>query len=110
MAIIVIWVLAAAFVAWIGENKSPGFWGIFFLSLILSPVIGLIIALVASPKRDDSIQKQMLHTQQQQLQQMKKPPQSFFDELLRLKQLKDDGAIDEAEYQTLKNKLIAKFD
>jgi phosphate/sulfate permease len=34
-----------------GIGKSIGFWGTFFISLILSPIIGFIIAIVSSPVR-----------------------------------------------------------
>ncbi len=33
-----------------GSDKKIGYWGTFFLSLILSPLIGLIVALVSAPK------------------------------------------------------------
>jgi phosphate/sulfate permease len=33
-----------------GTEKSLGYWGTFFISLIVSPLIGLIIALVSNPR------------------------------------------------------------
>ena len=38
-------------VSFAGVGKSVGYWGTFFISLILSPLIGLIIALVSSSNR-----------------------------------------------------------
>jgi hypothetical protein len=46
--IIIIWIGAAFAVATLGERKQVGYWGVFWASLLLSPVIGLIIALVSS--------------------------------------------------------------
>lgn len=37
-----------------GANKSIGFWGTFFVSLLLSPLIGLIVALLSSSSSSES--------------------------------------------------------
>jgi len=50
MVIIIIWIFLSFIVAVAGDKKKIGYWGTFFLSLILSPLIGLIIALVSSDK------------------------------------------------------------
>ncbi len=34
-----------------GINRRMGFWGLFFFSLIFSPIMGLIILLVSAKKR-----------------------------------------------------------
>lgn len=48
MAVVVIWIGLCFIVALVGKDKNIGYWGVFFLSLILSPLIGLIIGLVSS--------------------------------------------------------------
>jgi hypothetical protein len=50
MILIFIWLPLCFIVAIAGQNKYVGYWGIFFLSLILSPLIGLIIAIVSDTK------------------------------------------------------------
>ena len=50
MIYIIIWIGLCLLVALAGTEKSLGYWGTFFISLLLSPFIGLIIALVSSPK------------------------------------------------------------
>jgi hypothetical protein len=42
------WLLACILVGFVGQNRSIGYWGTFALSLILSPVVGLIIALCSN--------------------------------------------------------------
>jgi hypothetical protein len=42
------WIVLSFVVASLGKNKNIGYWGTFFLSLFLSPLIGLIIALASS--------------------------------------------------------------
>lgn len=44
-------------VGFTGQNKSIGYWGVFFLSLILSPLIGLIIGLASGPKVMPQVQR-----------------------------------------------------
>ncbi len=45
---IVLWIGLSFLVALTGNEKKIGYWGVFFLSLLLSPLIGLIIGLVSS--------------------------------------------------------------
>jgi len=48
--IVIIWIVLCFVVASIGSSKNIGYWGTFFISLLLSPLIGLIFALASSPK------------------------------------------------------------
>jgi hypothetical protein len=50
--IIVFWIGLALLVGVIGKNKKIGFGGAFFLAILLSPLIGLVIALLSKPKKD----------------------------------------------------------
>ena len=44
------WIILCFLVAFAGSDKKIGYWAVFFLSLILSPLIGLIIGLVSGEK------------------------------------------------------------
>jgi hypothetical protein len=55
--LIIIWFVLALIIGSIGKNKKIGFAGAFFLSLLLSPLIGLIIALASSKKAVTPIKK-----------------------------------------------------
>lgn len=50
MELILLYVALAALVGAIGSSKKLGFGSAFFLSLLLSPVIGLIITLLYTSK------------------------------------------------------------
>lgn len=50
MFIFFVWIFLALIVGAIGKNKTIGFAGGFFLSILLSPLIGLIIVLVSKNK------------------------------------------------------------
>lgn len=48
--IFIAWIGLSFLVGLLGNGKKIGFWGVFFISLLLSPIIGLIVALVSSEK------------------------------------------------------------
>jgi len=50
--VILLWIVFSIVIGIIGSNRKIGFAGAFFLSLLLSPVIGLIIALTSKDKND----------------------------------------------------------
>jgi hypothetical protein len=51
--IIPAWLIGALAVATLGRNRRFGFWGYFFASLLLTPIIGLLMLLAAIPTRAD---------------------------------------------------------
>ncbi len=61
MEFLVLYFLLACIPALIAKNKGHSFAGYFFISLLLSPLIGLIIALVSSPNKK-SLEKEALAT------------------------------------------------
>jgi uncharacterized membrane protein YeaQ/YmgE (transglycosylase-associated protein family) len=52
MEVFILWIALSILAGVLASNKGRSGWGFFFLSLILSPVIGLIAAAVVA--RDDS--------------------------------------------------------
>ena len=48
-----LWILACIIVGLVGRNRSMGFFGVFLLSLVLSPVVMIIVLqLTRTPDRD----------------------------------------------------------
>lgn len=45
-------VIPASIIAFMGRKKRMGFWGYFFASLLLTPLIGLLLVLVTDVKKD----------------------------------------------------------
>jgi len=41
--------LIAALIGFLGKDRKFGFWGNFFVSLLLTPVIGLLVFFAQSP-------------------------------------------------------------
>jgi len=47
-------ILLAALIGYLGSDRKFGFWGNFFVSLLLTPVIGLLVFFAQSPKTKPS--------------------------------------------------------
>ncbi len=45
------WIVFSILIGLVGKQRKIGFGGAFFLSLLLSPLIGLIITLISKEKR-----------------------------------------------------------
>lgn len=109
------WIIFSLVVGSVGSERKIGFWNAFLLSLLLSPIIGLIIALVSKDKEDEEYKKKILKSQQTQkatldnLSQSKQnefSSKSIADELEKLIKLRDENSITDEEFQKLKYNLI----
>ena len=49
LTIILIIALSSLAIGFLGRRKRLGFWGFFFASLLLTPVFGLLLLVVAGP-------------------------------------------------------------
>jgi hypothetical protein len=49
-----VWFVSGFFVALLGWNKKMGFWVYFLISLLLSPVVGLVVVLIADKKTEQA--------------------------------------------------------
>lgn len=50
--LIALWLVAAIIIGFFGRNLRFRFWGYFFVSILLTPVIGLLMLIAAIPPRD----------------------------------------------------------
>jgi hypothetical protein len=107
------WIIFSFIVGALGSGRNIGFWGAFFLSLILSPVIGLIITLFSKDKEDEKYKQEVLITQKQQQETLTKiqdnaKTTSIADDLNKLKEMKDNGLLNDEEFQKAKEKILSK--
>ncbi|HVR98287.1 MAG TPA: hypothetical protein VMW27_16855 [Thermoanaerobaculia bacterium] len=45
------WIGLSALAGYVGRDRMLGFWGFFFLSLLFSPILFLIVLFLTVPKR-----------------------------------------------------------
>ena len=46
------YVLLTLLIAYIGKNLKFGFWGNFWVALLLTPLVGIVVLLAQNPKAD----------------------------------------------------------
>lgn len=51
MSIFIAYVAGSILVAYLGRNTRFGFWGNFFGSLLMTPMVGLLMVLAAGPSK-----------------------------------------------------------
>jgi phosphate/sulfate permease len=109
---ILFWIIGSIIAAFLGMNKRIGFFGALFISLILSPLIGLIVAAMSKDIDEIGRQNTMINAQKKQnealkaIQENTAPKVSASDELEKIVKLKESGIISDEEYQKLKDKII----
>jgi hypothetical protein len=47
--LIFLWLFLSLIVGFFGRNRKLGFWGYFFSSIVLTPIIGLLFVLASDP-------------------------------------------------------------
>lgn len=55
--ILILWIVFCILAGNIAKNNGRSFWGIFFVSLLLSPVIGAILALLMGESTGHAIER-----------------------------------------------------
>ena len=99
MGLFIGWIIFAFVAGAIGSDRKIGFLGAFFLSLFLSPLIGIIVALASKRKDTEEFQKKILENSQNS------PSDNYIDQLYKLTKLREAGNISEQEYEREKDKL-----
>jgi hypothetical protein len=51
-ALILVWLLSAILIGFFGRHRRFGFWGYFFSSILLTPVVGVLLLIAAIPTRE----------------------------------------------------------
>lgn len=107
------WFILSLIVGAVGSGRKIGFISAFFISLLLSPLVGLIFTLVSKSNEEEAYQEKVLEVQKNQEEALKRisetekgNPVSVADELQKLKKLRDENLITEDEFRQLKSKLI----
>ena len=103
--VMVIWIFIAIFGDIFRRNDlSGGSKAIWILALVVLPFLGALIYMVMRPKVTAQDVQMMAKTE---AATAAVSTVSTADELAKLKQLKDAGAISDAEYESLKAKLMS---
>jgi len=55
--LIIAWVFLAAVIGFFGRNRRFRFWGYFFASVLLTPIVGILLLLAAIPLKEPKHRK-----------------------------------------------------
>ena len=101
MGIFFFWIIGCIVAAAIGQHKTIGAAGSFFLSLLLSPLVGIIVALFSKDKTVLALRNKIILSSTDPT-----PTHSKADELKKFKDLLDQNAITQEEYDIMKKQLL----
>lgn len=108
MGIFLSWVALSFVVGFIGQNRKIGFAGAFFLSLFLSPLVGLIVTVISKSDEQAAYEQKMLDLQQKQVEQGTRPTEYIGDRLQKLKRLLDEGILTNEEYEEQRKRILGE--
>jgi hypothetical protein len=54
MLLFLFYIALCALIGWFGSKRRFGFWGHFFVSLIFTPVVGLLLVIASDPSKQPS--------------------------------------------------------
>ncbi len=110
MGVFLGWIIFSIIVGVVGSGRKIGFFGALFVSLLLSPLIGLIITLISKSKEQEAYEEKILTTQKNQEETLTNISSSknfsVSDELIKLKELRKQNEISEEEFQDLRRRLL----
>jgi hypothetical protein len=98
------WLVFSFVAGFVGSDRKIGFWGAFLLSLILSPLVGLIVAFASKTDKDEKYQEEILKTQKQQQTTLEQMAQT--NEIEQLFNLMKKGILTEEEFNQKKKALL----
>lgn len=102
MEVVLFYLCVCLFVGWMASGTTLGFGNAFLLSVILTPITGFIVMLFYPSKRHRDAQTRSL----ERIAMNMGTNISSADELRKLKDLFDNGALTEDEYNKAKTKII----
>jgi len=91
----------SSIVAMLGRDRKIGVLGAYALSLLLSPLIGLIITLSSTKFSDEEYQEKMLD-----IAENKAAASSIADQLYKLNELRIQGVLTDEEFTIQKERLL----
>ncbi|MES2701867.1 MAG: SHOCT domain-containing protein [Bacteroidota bacterium] len=85
-----------------GEQRKIGFATAFFVSLFLSPLIGLILIAISPRIQDEEYKQKMMEIAENNIR-----TSSVADELQKLSELRKEGILSDEEFAAQKERILA---
>ena len=101
MEIFIIWLAFSIFAGMVASNKNRSFFGYFMLSVVLSPLIGFVAALIVTDKNETAAEVEIQKTKPKDDSKTSEGA----NKLQELNSLKEQGFITEEEFEEKEKKL-----
>jgi phosphate/sulfate permease len=121
---VLVWIILSFVVALIAESRGRSGFGFLVLSLLLSPLVGFLVAIsvrnLAAERRakaaEDAREAANAKARQEEMQRQtallaeatKRSEHSAADELKKLAALRDDGILTQEEFESHKARILSK--
>jgi uncharacterized membrane protein len=96
-----LWIALTFVVAFLGSERKIGGFTAFFLSLVLSPLIGILIVLTSTKLSEEQFQKELLQAQTKEV-----PEVETASEIEKYHDLLQKGIISQEEFDKKKAKIL----
>lgn len=112
---IISWIVLSLIIGAVGSSRKIGFLGAFFLSLLLSPLLGVIITIASKSNEAIKYEQELLKTQKEQKESLEEIKSqnvgsTITEELKKVKDLLDANLITQDEFEKIKNKILSNND
>jgi predicted lipid-binding transport protein (Tim44 family) len=104
MGIFFTWIILSILAGVLGNERKIGATAAFFISLILSPLIGFIVVIASTKNETIEYQEKILNATKEQVVK----PTSNLEELEKLHELLQKGILTQEEYDVQKVKILNK--
>lgn len=110
MGLFIAWFIGSIIAAAIADNRQLGAGWAFFISIIFSPLIGIIAALASSKNIDVELKNKLISTQEHLINKSYHNKLTTAEEIKQYKALLDDRIITSEEFELKKKQLLGVSD
>ena len=96
MVIFIVWIILSILIGNMGDKRQIGYWAGVLTSLFFSPIIGYIVVSLSAKKTPRNVR--IVNQSENKF--------SVSDEIMKLKELLDDGTISKEDFDKQKSKLL----
>jgi hypothetical protein len=111
LGILASWILVSLVAGMVGNGTKVGYWGVFWWSILLSPIVGIIIGLVSKPENDKQNHKFKMYIElgkkSEYKGEIKEAISQYMDGLYHLEN--DYIGLKNKEWETRRLKLIETY-
>lgn len=106
MGLFIAWFIGAIIAAAIADNRQLGAGWAFFIAIIFSPIVGIIVALASSKNIDVELKNKLILTQDELINRNGHNRLTTAEEIKQYKSLLNDGIITSEEFEKKKKQLL----